>query len=92
MIKFEQDIIKGRQLVLEVLCMTTLRLMLTAAQQGDQNHQKAIEVMDAIEKATKTRLEGAEIDAGAVDDSLYYLDDLLGELSGNLGLARPKRR
>jgi hypothetical protein len=81
--------VRGRLVVLEVFSMTALGLIFTLTGSTDPGHQKAIAVLNALQNATKKRL-GEENDAAIVAPGESYLDELLSELSENLGLMRPK--
>jgi hypothetical protein len=81
---------RARLVVLEVLSMTTLGIIFTLTASSDPHHQKAIATLDAIKTATKRRLSGTTGEAETLQAGETYLDELLSDLSENLGLMRPK--
>ncbi len=82
---------RARLVVLEVLSMSTLRIVFALTGESDSGHKKAIATLNAIKAATRSRLH--EIgDSSIAPDGERYLDELLSELSANLGLMRPKSK
>ena len=84
----EQEMM-AKLIVLEVTCMTALGIVFALSSQTDPGHKRALETLDHIRQAIRARL-GARGDAEVLREGEAYLDELLSELSGNLGLLRPK--
>ncbi len=83
--------LRGRIVVLEVFCMTTLGIIFALTSAADPGQKKAIATLDGLQAAAKRRLSEAN-DPALVEPGLRYLDDLLSELSENLGVLRPKSK
>lgn len=81
---------RARLVVLEVLSMSILGIVFALTASSDPDHQKAITTLDAIKATTKWRLSETTSEAETLHAGATYLDELLSELSENLGLMRPK--
>jgi hypothetical protein len=81
--------IRGRLVVLEVFSMSALGIIFALTARDDPNHQKAIASLNGLKAAAKRRLSEAGKPAIVAPGELY-LDELLSELSENLGILRPK--
>jgi len=81
--------IRGRLVVLEVVCMSALALLFTLTSASDPEHEKAITLLDALRVAAKRRL-GEASDPAIVAPGEAYLDELSSTLSESLGLLRPE--
>ena len=78
----------ARLIVLETICMGTLGMLFTLTRQSDPDHKKALVTLDSIRQAARRRL-GKSGDTEVLTEGEAYLDELLSELSGGLGLLRP---
>jgi hypothetical protein len=85
------DEIKGRLVVLEVMCMTSIGILFALTGKSDPTNRQAITTLDAIQIAAKRRLT-EENDASIKSAGENYLDWLLSEVSENLGILRPKQQ
>jgi hypothetical protein len=65
-----------------------LGIVFALSAQTDPGHKRAITTLDAIRVAIRGRLSAAG-DKAVLRVGEAYLDELLSELSGNLGLLRP---
>jgi len=81
---------RARLVVLEALSMSTLGVVFAITASSDPHNQKAIATLDAIKTVAKGRLSETVSEAETLQAGERYLDELLSELSGNLGLLRPK--
>lgn len=82
--------VRARLVVLEALSISTLGVVFAVTASRDPHHQKAVATLDAIKEVTKRRLLDTADEAQALQAGESYLDELLSELSENLGLLRPK--
>jgi hypothetical protein len=78
----------ARLIVLETICMGTLGILFTITRQTDPGHKKALATLDGFRKAARGHLR-ASGDPKILNEGEAYLDELLSELSGGLGLLRP---
>ena len=81
--------LRGRLIVLEVFCVSALGIIFAMTGGNDPKHRKAIATLNGLQEAAKRRLSEAN-DPSLVEPGERYLDELLSELSENLGLLRPK--
>jgi hypothetical protein len=75
--------------VLEVLSVSALGIIFALTGQNDPKHQRAIATLNGLKQAATKRLSEAN-EPEIVAPGEAYLDELLSELSENLGLLRPK--
>jgi hypothetical protein len=81
---------RGRLVVLEVFSMTALGIIFALIARDDPKHEKTIATLDGLKVAAERRLNEAG-DPAIVEPGELYLDELLSELSRNLGVLRPTR-
>jgi hypothetical protein len=82
--------VRGRLVVLEVFSMSALGIIFALTARDDPKHEKTIATLDGLEAVAERRLNEAG-DPAIVEPGELYLDELLSELSRNLGVLRPTR-
>jgi hypothetical protein len=84
--------VRGRLVVLEVFSMSALGIIFAlVTARDDPKHEKTIATLDGLKATAKRRLNEAG-DPAIIEPGELYLDELLSELSGNLGVLRPRRK
>jgi len=82
------DQLAARLVVIESISVASLGIMIAMAG-PDPGKKRAVTTLDAIKVAAQRRLVEMRADP---KEGETYLDDLLSEISENLGLLRPKDR
>jgi hypothetical protein len=91
MAQMTDDEVRGRLVVLEVFCMSAIGIIFALTAKTDPTNEMAISTLNGIQDGVKRRLAEAA-DPAIVQPGEAYLDELLSEVSENLGMLRPNRK